>query len=195
MVRSYSTRAVPGDVLDSVLDIAVRGPSAGFCQGVDLLVLEGREQVGLFFEKTSDPEFISGPRALPGLLNAPVIVLPICDPDMYVSRYAEPDKAHSSLAGLSAERWPTPYWLVDASFMVMLLLLAATDNDLGALFFRLHKDPGPLLRALGVPENKQVIGAISLGYDATAGSQEAPSGSPARRGRRPTAELVHRGTW
>ncbi|MGO9582916.1 MAG: nitroreductase family protein [Acidimicrobiales bacterium] len=191
MVRSYSNRPVPADVLDRVLDVALRGPSAGFSQGVDLLVLEG-SQTQQFFELTSDPGFIAEPGPLSGLLRAPVIVLPLSDPAAYVARYSEADKAGSSLAGVPAQSWPVPYWLVDSSFAVMLLLLAATDEGLGALFFRLHRDPGPFLAALGVPEGKQVIGAVALGYEAPAG---AVVGSPARRARRPASEVVHRGRW
>ena len=90
-----------------------------------------------------------------------------------------------------------PYWLVDSSFAVMLLLLAATDEGLGALFFRLHRDPGSLLAALGVSEGRQVIGAVALGYEATAASTgtTAPAGSPARRPRRPAGEVIHRARW
>ena len=73
----------------------------------------------------------------------------------------------------AAEDWPAPYWLVDASFMVMLLLLAATDEGLGALFFRLHRDPGDLLAALGVPAGKEAIGAVALGYEARPAGGEA----------------------
>ncbi|MGD0943686.1 MAG: nitroreductase family protein [Acidimicrobiales bacterium] len=195
MVRSYSDRPVPADVLDRVLGVALRGPSAGFSQGVDLLVLEGAQTEQLF-ELTSDPEFIAKPGPLSGLLRAPVIVLPLSDPAAYVARYSEADKAGSSLAGVPAEGWPVPYWLVDSSFAVMLLLLAATDEGLGALFFRLHRDPGPFLAALDVPEGKQVVGAVALGYEAPAGPVLVnPPGSPARRARRPSSEVVHRGRW
>jgi nitroreductase len=197
MTRGYSDEPVPPEVLDRVLGVALRGPSAGFSQGVDLLVLDGPAQTRQFFEITSDPEFLAGPGVLQGLVQAPVIVLPIGDPSAYVARYAEPDKARSSLAGLPAEDWPVPYWLVDSSFAVMLLLLAATDEGLGALFFRLHRDPGPLLGTLGVPEGRMVIGAVALGYEATSGSSGAtgPAGSPGRRARRPMGEVVHRGRW
>ena len=47
----------------------------------------------------------------------------------------------------------------------MLLLLAATDEGLGALFFRLHRDPGELLATFGAPAGAEVIGAIALGYE------------------------------
>ncbi len=197
MTRSFSDQPVAAAVLDRVLGVASHGPSAGFSQGVDLVVLAGPAQTRCFFEMTSDEEFLLDPGALHGLLRAPVVVLPVCDPSAYVARYAEADKARSSLAGLPAERWAVPYWLVDASFSVMLLLLAATNEGLGALFFRLHRDPGPLLRALGAPETSQVIGAVALGYEAAPDSSaaSAKSGSPARRARRPLGEVVHRGRW
>jgi nitroreductase len=197
MTRHYSDTSVPAEVLDRVLGVALRAPSAGFSQGVDLLVLEGPAQTGQFFELTSDPEFVDRPGALHGLRQAPLIVLPVCDPSVYVARYAKADKARSSLAGLAAEDWPVPYWLVDSSFTVMLLLLAATDEGLGALFFRLHRDPGRLLEALGVPETKLLIGAVALGYEASPASvgTTGRGGSSQRRARRATDDAVHRGRW
>ena len=197
MTRHYSDTPVPAEVLDRVLGVVLRAPSAGFSQGVDLLVLEGPAQVGQFFELTSDPEFLAGPGALHDLLLAPLVILPVCDPSVYVARYAEADKARSSLAGLAAEDWPVPYWLVDSSFTVMLLLLAATDEGLGALFFRLHRHPGRLLEALGVPETKLLIGAVALGYEASPGSAGTTGSaeSPERRARRAMGDAVHRGRW
>jgi len=202
MVRRYSNRPVPAEILDRLLGLAVRAPSAGFSQGVDLLVLEGPAQTRRFFEATCDPEFLDEPQAKDGILRAPVIVLPLGDPGIYVSRYAEQDKNESSLAGLSPEEWPVPYWLVDSAFVVMLLLLAATEQGLGALFFRLHRDPGPLLSALGVPDGKEVIGAVALGYEAAGDPNRSPAEEPSpsprsrpRRSRRPVGDVVHRGSW
>lgn len=197
MVRRFSTEPVGPEVLDRVLERARRGPSAGFCQGVDLLVLEGPAQTGQFFEQTSDPGFLAATAERTGVRRAPVIVVPLGDPEVYVARYAEKDKARSILAGVPAERWPSPYWLVDSAFTVMLLLLAATDEGLGALFFGLHRDPGSWLGALGVPGGKQVIGAVALGYEERAASPRPgpPTASPGRRPRRPLSEVVHKGHW
>lgn len=197
MVRRFADKQVPPAVLDRVLNVGLRGPSAGFSQGVDLLVLEGPVQTRQFFELTSDPEFLAEPRALAGLLRAPVIIVPLSSPAAYVARYAEQDKATSSLAGLPASRWPVPYWIVDSSFAAMLLLLAATDEGLGALFFRLHRDPGELLATFGAPAGAEVIGAIALGYEEPADTTGSAAliGSPARRTRRPLNEAVHRGRW
>jgi nitroreductase len=197
MVRNYAPTPLPADILERVLSAALRGPSAGFAQGVDLLVLDEPAQTRQFFALTSDPEFVAEPGAMRGLLAAPVIVVALGDPSAYVERYAQADKSHSSLAGQPIEAWPVPYWLVDSSFAVMLLLLAATDEGLGALFFRLHRDPAALLEAFGVPPDKQPIGAIALGFEepVSAAGPDRPKGSPSRRARRAMSEVVHKGRW
>lgn len=197
MVRRFADGPVPPEVLERVLTLSLHGPSAGFAQGVDLLVLEGPEETGKFFALTSDPEFLAEPGAMAGLFRAPVIVVPLSDPEAYVARYAQADKAGSGLAGLPAPSWPVPYWLVDSSLAVMLLLLAATDEGLGALFFRLHRDPAAMLQGFGVPSGRQVIGAVAIGYEepAQTGDTPPPAGSPGRRARRAPGEAVHRGHW
>ena len=190
MHRSFTDEAVDARVLDSILRSAVRAPSAGFTQGVDLLVLTTPEARARFWSLASEESWRAGEHA-PGLLAAPVVVVPIADPGAYAARYGEPDKAGSGLAGRSPEKWPVPYWTVDASFVVMQLLLAVTDGALGALFFRLHGDPGALLEGLGAPRHRAVVGAVAIGHPACSG----PGASAARRPRRPLAEVVHRERW
>lgn len=191
MVRRFADEAVPRTRLDPVLAAALRAPSAGFAQGVDLLVLESPARRAAFWEAASEPGWrAGGPRAA-DLLVAPVIVVPIADPDAYLERYGAPDKATSSLAGLDATSWPMPYWLVDAAFATMLVLLAATDAGLGALFFRLHRGEAGVLDALGVPVGRRTIGALALGVPAPGD----PPTSPAHRRRRAFAEVVHRERW
>lgn len=189
MQRSFSDAAVDGGVLDSLLGTALRAPSAGFSQGVDLLVLEEPASRALFWSCASDRAWRDGDGAR-ALLAAPVVVVPVADPDAYVARYAAPDKATSGLAGRPAERWDVPYWTVDASFVVMQLLLAVTDAGLGALFFRLHGDPDALLAAFGAPRGRQVVGAVAIGHAAAAGHSRTRD-----RRRRPADEVVHRDRW
>ena len=52
----------------------------------------------------------------------------VADPDAYVQRYGESDKAHTSL-GEGRDAWPVPYWTVDASMAAMVILLAAEDEE------------------------------------------------------------------
>jgi hypothetical protein len=135
MHRRFLDRPVPTDVVDRLLDRARRAPSAGHTQGWDWLVLEGGEQTGRFWTLDADPAWLAAPDH-PGLLRAPVIIVPLARREAYRERYAEADKQ----AG-EPNRWDVPYWLVDTAFATMLLLLGATAEGLGALLFALHGDP------------------------------------------------------
>ena len=187
MVRRFDPTPIPPELLDGVLDAARRAPSAGFSQGFDLVVLEGPEQTARYWDVTLPPERRD---SLTGVLQAPVLVLPLADPAAYLRRYSEPDKAAAGLQ--QAEAWPVPYWDVDAGFATMLLLLAAVDAGLGALFFGIFHDEQRLLQELGVPAGLHPIGTVALGYPA---ADDRPSGSPRTRPRRPLDEVIHRGGW
>ena len=91
MVRRFDGRPPPRQLLDAVLESALHAPSAGFAQGVDLVVLEGAEQVDWFWRVTTDPARWSEP--LGGRAGAPVVVLVLSGKQAYLDRYAEPDKA------------------------------------------------------------------------------------------------------
>jgi nitroreductase len=191
MTRRFDPAPVPAGVRDRLLAAALTAPSAGFSQGVDLLVLESPEARGAFFESTTDAEWRTrrGGSA-EGILAAPLVVVPVADPEAYVHRYGLPDKAASGLAGRPAEAWPVPYWLVDAAFASMILLLSATREGLGALFFRLHRDTATFLAGAGVPPGRLTIGAIAVGWPDAAGERRRP-----RRAARPAAERIHLGGW
>src|ERR671917_435077 len=64
MVRAYAPdRPVPTELLDRVCAAALRVPSAGFTQGVSLLVLTGAEQCGSYWDTAGDvpAEPVDGP--------------------------------------------------------------------------------------------------------------------------------------
>jgi nitroreductase len=187
MVRSFEDRPVPSRVVDTVLANAVRAPSAGFSQGWAFVVLEGPEQTGVFWRTATTPDWRAGTRRV-GLLRAPVVVLPLAHRQAYLDRYAEPDKEGTGLD--RSQAWPVPYWLIDTAFATMLILLSATDAGLGAAFVGIFRGESELLTTLGVPEGYRPIGAVAMGYPAP----DIPSPSLAR-GRRPMAEVVHRGRW
>jgi nitroreductase len=188
-VRAFDpNRPVADEVLDQMLDLARRAPSAGFSQGVDFVVLRAPEGTATFWDVTGGRGWWAG-RA-PGVLAAPVVVLPLADPRAYLARYAEPDKAGH---GLEREAgWPVPYWQIDAAFATMQLQLLATAAGLGTLFFGIFRGESALMDALGVPEGVRPIGAVALGHPA---ADDAPSGSSRRRARRPLDEVVHRDRW
>lgn len=185
MVRNFLDRPIPSATVERLLANACRGPSAGFTQGVDLLVAETAEQRARFWAAVS-PDAGFDRAGWPGVYRAPLLVVPLAHKQAYIDRYAEPDKGWQDR---DEARWPIPYWYVDASFSTLLVLLTAVDAELGALFFGV-RDHGAFRAAFGVPDAYDPIGAIAIGYPA----EDRPSRS-LRRGRRSPDAVIHRGHW
>jgi nitroreductase len=190
MTRHFRAEPIESSTLAAVLKAALRAPSAGFSQGLDLLVLQDALARERFWRLSSSAQWRAGKQAR-GLLAAPVIVLPVADPSAYELRYREEDKVTSTLGGRAAPEWPVPYWLIDTAFAAMLVLLAAEDAGLGALFFQLHGEPDAVIQGLEIPTGRELIGAIALGYR----DAPDPRTSPSRRRRRGYEEVVHLDQW
>ena len=188
MVRRFSRTPVARDVLDRILDTGRRAPSAGFAQGLELLVLDAPEAVAEFWELTRDPEFGWDPQDV--AVGPTVLVIPLPDASRYVERYAEPDKIAFGMD--REERWPVRFWDVDAAMAAMLILLAAVDEGLGGWFFGITSGERALLDRFGVPGHLRPIGIIGLGHRA---EDERASGSSTSRPRRTFEEQVHRNGW
>jgi nitroreductase len=186
MVRRFDPAPLAPAVLERILHSATRAPSAGFSQGLDLVVLEGPEAVRGFWRATTDPRF-GKPYST---AEPPVIVLVLSDRQAYLDRYGQPDKAG---LGMDTEAgWPVPYWDMDAAMAVMLMLLTAVDEGVGAWWFGVFHGAEALLRDLGVPEGRRLVGAVALGRPA---ADDRPSGSAVTRPRRRMDEVIHRGRW
>jgi len=188
MVRAFRPDPIDPAVLERLLADALRAPSAGNSQGTELIVLSGPEETARYWDVALPPERRAA-FAWPDLLAAPVLVLVLADPQRYLDRYAEPDKAATGL-GDDLTAWRTPYWLVDGGMAVHTLLLGAVDTGLGALLFGLFAREEAVRAALGVPEDRDVVGVVALGHPLPS----AP-GRSAGRPRRPTDEVIHRGGW
>jgi len=186
MVRSFDERPLRPGTVDAILAAGVRGPTAGFTQAVDLVALEGPSQTARYWDATLPVAARAG-FPWPGLLRAPLLVVVLSSEDAYRRRYAEADKARAEEAVVDFE---VPWWHVDAAFSALLLLLAAVDAGLGALFFRAHR-PADLRAALGVPASYAPVGTVAVGHPAP----DRVSSSVATRARRPAAARIHRGGW
>lgn len=191
MTRSFSAQPLGVGVLDELVRLAARAPSAGKTQGWHLLTLEG-DDTARFWDITLPASRRAGFR-WKGLLDAPAILLPFADPQAYTDRYSEPDKAASGL-GVSAEAWPVPYWTIDASMSVMTLLLGAEDAGLGALLFGVFNGEAALRDSLGVPSDLELLGAIAIGHPSDNADRDGKGISARRPGRTPE-QIIHRGRW
>ncbi|GII24978.1 nitroreductase family protein [Planosporangium mesophilum] len=188
MVRNYDPdRPVPAEVVRRLLGYAVHAPSAGFSQGWGFLVLDAPGDREAFWAATT-PDGMGESNWSRGMRRAPLIVVPHSNREVYLDRYAEPDKGWSDRR---ESRWPVPYWHIDAGFASLLMLLGAVDEGLGACFFGIPPERIPAYReAFDVPEDFTPIGAMTIGYRAE--DRLSPS---LRRGRRETPEVTHRGRW
>ena len=188
MVRVFTDQPVAPDVLERVLDAANRAPSAGFSQGQAWLVLTEQDDRDRFWSlRAGDEEMWAGDDTR----RAPVVAVPLANKDVYLDRYAEPDKGWTDR---SEEHWPVPYWYVDTGMAAENLLLAVVDEGLGALFFGI---PTPLWdafrEAFDVPAGWDPVGAVALGHPGDPAAEPRASGHTRRR--RTLDEVVHRGRW
>lgn len=181
MVRSFEDRPLSSEQVERVLAAGRRAPSAGFTQGVDLVVLQGPVETARYWAAALPAAERSG-FPWPGLLRAPLVVMVVSSEDAYRSRYAEADKGGAG--------FDVPWWHVDAAFTALLLQLAAVDAGLGASFFQAHRSL-ELRRAFGIPPTYAAVGTVAVGHPA----HDRPSSSVLTRRRRPPEEVVHRGGW
>lgn len=179
MTRHFLGDPVDGALLERVLDVARRVPSAGNAQGFDFVVLRGPQQTSRYWDAALPADRREGFRWA-SLVSCPVLVTVWADPQAYVDRYAEPDKARSGL-GTTADAWRTSYWTVDAAFAAMALQYAAIDEGLGVLFFGMFEHADAVAAALGVPPAHEPIGTVALGWPDH--DAEASAGPPASRDR------------
>jgi nitroreductase len=186
MIRTYDPdRGISRDLLETMLSLAARAPSAGHTQGWHFLVLDDITSCAAFWDATADGEPDSW---LQRLQTAPVLIVVFSDKDAYLDRYAEADKGWTDRA---ESRWPIPYWDIDAGMAAMILLLAAVDAGLGACFFGVPGQRWADLRAaFGVPPGLRPVGVVSLGYPAP--DVRSPS---LLRGRRSVDRIVSYGTF
>jgi nitroreductase len=188
MVRRFDQRPIPRGAMDRILEAGRRAPSAGFSQGLELLLLDEPEHVATFWELTRDPEF--GWDLEDVAVGPTAIVLPLPDASRYLARYSQADKI---AFGMNDEAsWPVRFWDIDAAMASMLMLLAAVDEGIGGWFFGITHGERTLLDRFGVPDHLRPIGILGFGYRA---ADEEPSGSWTTRRRRPFEEQVHRNGW
>jgi nitroreductase len=191
MVRSFSEEPVAEEVVEGILQAALRSPTAGNTRGTAWVVLQGAAQTAEYFDATTDEHWrVAHPEWSQGLRRAPVVLLAYASPEAYVTRYGEDDKASSGLGG-GGEAWPIPYWYGDAAFGVMAVLLAAVDAGLGSCVLGTFRGEDELAGRLGVPDGWRLFCTVVLGHPDGLGHR---SGS-LERPRSDDGGRIHHGRW
>ena len=189
MIRSYTDQPIPEEKIQKIIDNFFKGPSAGFSQGILLLVLKEQKDIERYFNCLGTKEARNQ-----GIMskwskmeNAKVILIPIAHKDTYLERYAQPDKGWTDKSEL---HWPVPFWLTDTAMASMIALLTVVDLGLGALFVGLSEEPA-IRKEFNIPDEFKPIGAIIIGNP---DSSDPPSPS-LKRGRRKKENIVHYGNF
>lgn len=188
MVRHYTDEPIARDALERVVATVQRAPSGGYSQGQRLIVVTDtklRAEVSLLFPDDGGLE--------PWIPTAQALVVVCCRENDYHERYNRPDKL-AQTGGVEIE-WPAPYWFVDAGAALMLILLAAIDEGLGAGLFGVTVERMAAFKAIfRIPEDVSVVGVVTLGHPAPdPGWSERASRRTQRR--RPLDEVVHWERW
>ena len=151
MVRNYDPdRPVPPEVVDRLLEHAIRAPSAGFSQGWGFLVLEEPADRDRFWAATTPTADGAATPWLAGMRRAPLIVVP------HVQPVGLPRPVRRAGQGLDRPgRGPLAGAVLAHRHRVraLLMLLTAVDEGLGACFFGIPPERTAAFRAaFGVPE-------------------------------------------
>jgi nitroreductase len=185
MVRNYTDEPIEPEALDRVVRAALRAPSAGYSQGLALVVVTDAAIRHRVAEAAGEAGYVAGGFD-PWVSRAPAHIVLSVSEEAYHRRYRMPDKVDE--AGREIE-WPVPYWWIDAGAGLMAILLAAVDEGLAAGFLGAHSIDD-LRSILEIPAEYAPIGIVTLGHPA-----------PDRRsssldlGARPLDDVVHRERW
>lgn len=191
-VRTYVDRPVPRDVLERITDAAViRAPSAGFSQGLRLVVVTDPETRREIAVAAAEEELAAKGRPR-WKAAAPVHVVVLTREDDYHDRYRSQDKL--AITGGREIDWPAPYWYVDAGAAAMTLMLAAIDEGLDTAIFGVT-DLDALQRLLGLPDDLQFVAVVTMGYPAEQADEPSSGASVFTQRRKPREEVVRWEHW
>jgi nitroreductase len=185
MVRNFTGDEVEPAALERILNAARRGPSAGFSQGQDFVVVSEPEKKLALARLCHEKGYVEAGFD-PFLSRASVLIVPCTNENAYHRRYQEPDKLDDEGHEIN---WPVPYWFMDVGCAVMLLLLAVVSEGLAAAFAGSHQ-LDEIKALLSIPEEVTPVGVIAVGHPAL----DKRSGS-LKRGRRPERDVIHRESW
>jgi FMN reductase [NAD(P)H] len=186
MVRNYRPDPVPQQVIERIVKVVHRAPSAGFSQGHRIVVVtDAAKRAGL--AAVAEPWYLE--RGFhPWISQAPVqLVLGIREAS-YHERYTEADKLK---AGEEEIPWPVPFWWFDSGALFALLQLAAANEGLASGFYSpaLPEELEALSTIAELPDDVLPAGVLTVGYPAD--DPAVPTAKLASR-RKPLDDLV---TW
>ena len=168
MVRNFTTDPVDPALVDQLLDLARRAPSAGFTQGQSFVVVTDPAKRRAIADLCQEQSYVAAGYD-PWISRAPLLIVPCTSEAAYHRRYQEGDKTRADGSEID---WPVPYWFMDIGCAVMVLLLGVVDAGLAAGFAGTqHLDA--LRDLLAIPAEVTPMGVIPVGHPAPEDRDEA----------------------
>jgi len=187
-VYGFLAKPIPDRTLMAVLEDATHVPSAGFTQDFDLVVVRDEKVKQKLAEAAHEDEYVRDGYALPGFISkAPVVVVPCGNKPRFEMKYGKPAERTSRL----------PWWLIDAGFASLSLILSAYEKGLGASFVGAIDDE-KVEKALGLPADHSMVpvAVVPMGYvHPEEPTKEAKRWGEIRRRRRKLDDVVHWERW
>ena len=166
---------------------------ARWCYRHRFVVITDPETRARIAELAGEERYVTAAGFDPWITRAPAHIVAAMREDDYHDRYTQPDKLEAT--GGEEIEWRVPWWWVDAGKAIMLLLLAAVDEGLGAGLFGLVGDENDRLRELlGMPDDFEIVGVVTVGHRAPEANEERRK-ERLRTARRPFDEVVHWERW
>jgi len=186
-VRSYTGERVPRETLERIARAARRGPNAGYSQGLRLLVVDDPQQIAALAALQEDEGSQNWFR------SAAAHILVMTREQDYHDRYNRPDKL--AVTGGVEVLWPVPFWHVDAGAALMLVLLAALAEGLGAGVYGVPVEEDARWRELlGIPDDLTIVTGVTVGQPAEDPDWDRASSVFSQR-RRAHDEVVKWNRW
>jgi len=186
-VYGFESRAIPDKVLTTILEDARHVPSAGFTQDFEFIVVKDpmiRRELAIAGHQR---EYMSEGLAKSDFIStAPIIVVPCGNKKRFEEKY-----------GRAEENARLPWWLIDAGFASLALILSAFEHELAASFLGVLDDE-KVRQILNIPMDGSIIplALVPIGYkDPEEGVLWIQRSRKAVRNRRGLADLVHWNGW
>lgn len=190
MVRHYEPEPVPRETLERIVETVRRAPSGGYSQGQRLVVVTEQAARERIAELVGEPARLAEGFE-PWLSAAPAHVVVCAREEDYHERYRRPDKLKDG----EEIAWPAPFWFVDAGAALMLLLLAAADEGLGAGVYGVPVDAIAAFKdLLAIPDDVAVVAGVTIGR-AAPDPRWSEVTSRRTRPRRPFSESIRWERW
>ena len=150
-IRAYKDKALPKDIVNSILEAAKYAPTARNAQELEYKVITGKSLI----EKCN-----AGIAAAVQAEGIPLKGPPGAKPNFFYS---------APLLILVTAPKDNPWALVDAGLAAQNIMLYATSIDLGSVFIGMarfiEKDKN-LLKTLHIADNMAIVAAVICGYPA-----------------------------